>query len=195
MTSATARLLTYPKLAVRPTHPTSTWTTRTFGAPTFYRQPPTRFSAPCIYPFWDSLTPRRGAWVGSFTFHHVRLIIVLVFCFHEFSGCSLLTDMSRILLQPNGAGQMPALPPPPAQPSSSGLNGVVSRDSDSTNDVRRLQDDVNQLTKRNGGIGRRFFSINVDANATKNQSSGTDTHFLSFCSTLLPAPSTPHSQS
>ena len=159
MTSATARLLTYPKLAVRLTRQTSTSTTRICGAPTFYHRPPTRFSAPCISPFWDSLTPRPGAWVGSFTFHRVRLIMVSVFCFHEFSACSLLTDMSRILLQPNGAGQMPALPPAPAHPSSSGLNGVVSRDSDSTNDVRRLQDDVNQLTKRNGGIGRRFLSI------------------------------------
>lgn len=90
------------------------------------------------------------------------MIIGFHFCFPGHG--SLLNDMSRVLINFNGTGVAPsggaanrlALLPSASQPPTSAAvttpsNGVGS---ESANDIRRLQDDVNQLTKRNGGMRR-----------------------------------------
>lgn len=55
--------------------------------------------------------------------------------------------MNRLLINGSGdsAGHLPAL-----TSTSSPFNGA-SNMCENPNDVRRLQDEVNQLTKRNGG--------------------------------------------
>lgn len=61
--------------------------------------------------------------------------------------------MNRLLIHSNGTseGYVPAL----THANTSAVNGSSSEgsggSSGSNNDVRRLQDEVNQLTKRNGG--------------------------------------------
>lgn len=59
--------------------------------------------------------------------------------------------MSGVLVSSNGSsgGGHAGLGPPPLPPSN--VNGVSN---DSTAEIRRLQDEVNQLTKRNGGTTR-----------------------------------------
>ena len=60
--------------------------------------------------------------------------------------------MSRVLVHSNGDAAELSISS--TTPSSSNVNGVSSNSSsnDSTNDVRRLQDEVNQLTKSRGGL-------------------------------------------
>ena len=65
--------------------------------------------------------------------------------------------MSRFLINCNGAagnsGQLAALPSSTSSVVSNGVGGGGGGSGlESANDVRRLQDDVNQLTKRNGGL-------------------------------------------
>ena len=80
--------------------------------------------------------------------HSARVISAFTFLFFF----SLLTDMSRLLLHPNAEGwSAPTGAALPAAPSVNGSTTVVDGSSGSSNDVRRLQDEVNQLTKRNGG--------------------------------------------
>merc|ERR1712071_657064 len=72
---------------------------------------------------------------------------------------SLLTDMSRVLVHSNGDAAELSISS--TTPSSSNVNGVSSNSSsnDSTNDVRRLQDEVNQLTKSRGELLQQLNQI------------------------------------
>ena len=59
--------------------------------------------------------------------------------------------MNRLLIQTNGdAYPQAALPSSSSSSATGAVNGSGSCEGGS-NDVRRLQDEVNQLTKRNGG--------------------------------------------
>jgi len=69
--------------------------------------------------------------------------------------------MNRLLIQTNGdAYQSAALPSTSSSSLSAAVNGSSACDGGgqsglSNNDVRRLQDEVNQLTKRNGGAKKQ----------------------------------------
>ena len=161
----TVRHPTYRKSVVRPIRPTLMLMTRTSAAPMSYHLRLTRFSAPSTFHSLVLLTRRAGmahAQSSSISFVIVVMFDLWLKCRFELRfPFSLLTDMNRLLIQSNGTveGYTPSV----AHPSTSAVNGSSSVEtpagpSVSNNDVRRLQDEVNQLTKRNGGTTSIHFS-------------------------------------
>ena len=157
---AIARRLTYPKLAVRLTRLILTWTTRTFAAPTSYLQPPIRSLVHYTCLSSVSLTRRAGTYRALPIVTEFFMTLWICFLSLLISPHSLLVDMNQLLIQTNGeAYPSTALPSTSSSSLSAAVNGSSACDGGqsglSNNDVRRLQDEVNQLTKRNGGADKQ----------------------------------------
>lgn len=97
-------------------------------------------------------TDLRSADVLPPTANSVFSTLHLPFLGFTYTQGSLLTDMSRVLLQPNGDGGAGGSAVMAALPPAASVNGSSGVGEGNGNEVRRLQDEVNQLTKRNGGI-------------------------------------------
>merc|ERR1740128_1510269 len=104
-------------------------------------------------------TDLRSADVLPPTANPVFSALHLPFLGFTYTQGSLLTDMSRVLVHSNGDAAELSISS--TTPSSSNVNGVSSNSSsnDSTNDVRRLQDEVNQLTKSRGELLQQLNQI------------------------------------
>ena len=99
-------------------------------------------------------TDLRSADILPPTANSVFSTLHLPFLGFTYTQGSLLTDMNRLLIHPNGEpGSAGSSTTVAALPPAASVNGSAGGGAEpgNGNDVRRLQDEVNQLTKRNGG--------------------------------------------
>ena len=129
-----------------------TWTTRTSAAPTSYLQPSIRSLVHNTCLSSVSLTRRAGTYRALPIVTEFFMTLWICFLSLLISPHSLLVDMNQLLIQTNG-------PSTSSSSLSAAVNGSRACDGGqsglSNNDVRRLQDEVNQLTKHNGGADKQ----------------------------------------